>query len=550
MMASAKELSEKQQMSSPLVRATVLGNEELVKRAIEDGANPFDTDKCGSTLLHYAVLKGRLNVLKCLIEDYGCNPATENGAGANALHFGAQYNQLDIVKYLVEECQMDPSVQDKENCSPLTHACRHSDLEMVVYLVESTLKLYMSKDTVYYGDVAPDWLNVNNPLSVACLRGHLPIVKYLVEECGCDPSKVESGTKSPLVSAVCSNHIHVVKYLASTEKIKVFRPKASELSLVDIAVEKRSLEMVKFLTLSMKCDPIHIKNGVSTLHAAAKLGLLSIVKHLCSLKCDPNIRGWCGRQPIHMAAVKGHLDIVKYLVENQRCHPSSLDYSGTTPLYLAASDGHLPIVRYLTLKHNCDPMRPECNSTTSLDAAIGYGHLEVIKFFVYDLKCKIYMVGRPPPIYYATIAGNLDLVNIFMDELGCKPRTRQQTGLLCCQLPVLKYLREEKEGAFPISKAEGIALSGKLEMVEHLSHVNVYTNNPTPLEPPRPLDLAMYILSERRYKYTVDKDQKLVRYTMSYDVYMTIGVYIMHHMGKDRYHAPYSDTNPPYWRTV
>lgn len=540
MMVSAKSVSGKQLRSSRIYKATYLDDEELVRQLIEEGANPLDKDEYGTTLLHHTAMLGRLNILKYIIEDCGCNPATENDDGTTALHSAAEGNQLDVVKYLVNECHMDPSALDKNNYSPLTFACRRGNLKMVIFLEESILE-YMRKDDVYYGAAARQRKSVNNPLCVACFHGHLPVVKYLVEECGCDPSRAESGKKSPLLCAVCGNHVHIVKYLTDLDnnKIQVDHPTAHELSLVDIAVELQSLEMVKFLTLSLKCNPIHKKNGVTTLHAAAKLGQLGILKHLFSLKCDPNIRGWCGRQPIHIAAVKGHLNIVRYLIEEQSCSPSSLDYTNTTPLYLAASDGHLSIVRYLTLNHNCDPLRLEYNCTNSLHAAIMYGHLEVIHFIVWELKCKASSVkGKLPPIYLAALSGNLEVVDFFMDALGCNPRSRQQTALLCCQLPMLKYLVFTKGMHIALnSKIDYIASSGGLDVVNHLSHVNVYSENSSPLAP---FDLAMFIITERRYQYTVNSDQNLLLCTVTYDGYMTLAAYIMRGMFRDDYKTNYS----------
>lgn len=532
MMVSAKSVSFKQLASSPIYKATLLGSEELVKQLIEEGANPLDKDEHSRyTLLHFAAMMGRLNILKYIIEDSGCNPATENDDGMTALHSAAQCNKLDVVKYLIGECHMDPSALDKHNRSPLTYACENGDLKMVVYLNESNLE-YMRTEDVYYGAAARQRKNVNYPLSVACNRGHLPVVKYFVEECGCDPSRAESG-KSPLLSAVCGNHVHIVKYLAGINRVQVVGPKAQELSLVDIAVELRSLEMVKFLTLSLKCNPIHVKNGVTTLHAAAKLGQLSILKHLFSLKCDPNIRGWCGRQPIHIAAVKGYLNIVKYLIEEQSCSPSSLDDTNTTPLYLAASDGHLSIVRYLTLQHNCDPLRLGYNFTNSLHAATAYGHLEVIRFIVCELKCELSSIRGLPLLYIAALSGNLDVVNFFMDALGCSPRSRQQTALLCCQLPMYKYLMS-KEGV--AIAGYGVALSGRLDIVERLSHENIYSKNSSPSAP---FDLAMFIHTERRCQYTVDSDQNLLVCRVTYDGYMTLAAYMMREMGQETYKTAY-----------
>ena len=51
--------------------------------------------------------------------------------------------------------------------------------------------------------------------------------------------------------------------------------------------------------------------------------------------------------PIHIACEKGHLPIVKYLIEKQKVHIDIKRYVEYTPLHYACQFGHLRIVEYL-----------------------------------------------------------------------------------------------------------------------------------------------------------------------------------------------------------
>ena len=61
--------------------------------------------------------------------------------------------------------------------------------------------------------------------------------------------------------------------------------------------------------------------------------------------------------------------------------------SGPTPLHLAAGKGHLEMVMYLTLEQHCDPLCNVEKTETPFHVAAVFGQLEVIKFCVEILNC-------------------------------------------------------------------------------------------------------------------------------------------------------------------
>lgn len=97
MMLSAESGRKTLQFLSPLHKATIIGDLQLVTMLVEEGANPLDRDINNDTLLHHAAKCGELDILKYLVEDVGCNPATGGWHGSTALHSACEASKLSLV---------------------------------------------------------------------------------------------------------------------------------------------------------------------------------------------------------------------------------------------------------------------------------------------------------------------------------------------------------------------------------------------------------------------------------------------------------------------
>ena len=74
--------------------------------------------------------------------------------------------------------------------------------------------------------------------------------------------------------------------------------------------------------------------------------------------------------PLHLAALEGKLDVVKFFIEDLNCEADNRDQFGSIPLHQASQNGHLNIVQYLVDTHHCDPLcqdeKPDNSITFSL----------------------------------------------------------------------------------------------------------------------------------------------------------------------------------------
>lgn len=93
-----------------------------------------------------------------------------------------------------------------------------------------------------------------------------------------------------------------------------------------------------------------------------------MLKLLVEADGDINAQDNYGATPLHRAASQGHLDIVRYLVNQQRIRLDAPNREGDTPLHLACEDGN-DSVAILLAQRGADPKRPNKAEKTPINLA-------------------------------------------------------------------------------------------------------------------------------------------------------------------------------------
>ena len=121
--------------------------------------------------------------------------------------------------------------------------------------------------------------------------------------------------------------------------------------------------------------------GYTALHLAVVKGELELVKRLLELGADPNQQADEARTVLPLALVHGcNLQIVDLLLE-AGAHLEAPDDNGFRPLHAAAEVGSVPGIRYLLTK-DANLQAPTKRGLTPLHIACALGHLEAARELV------------------------------------------------------------------------------------------------------------------------------------------------------------------------
>ena len=133
------------------------------------------------------------------------------------------------------------------------------------------------------------------------------------------------------------------------------------------------VRIVVFVTLSFLANLSNAQEKEQELWAAAKKGDAVRVKSLLDAGIDANAKTNYGATAITFAADRGHVEVVRTLLENGADVNVVDSFYNATPLVWAAYKGHLEIIN-LMIEHGADLSKP-----TPIQWAAAGGNTEVVK---------------------------------------------------------------------------------------------------------------------------------------------------------------------------
>lgn len=113
--------------------------------------------------------------------------------------------------------------------------------------------------------------------------------------------------------------------------------------------------------------------------------------------------------PIQIACDTGHIEAVKYLLQDPRVDPSAMDCYA---LILAAARGHSEIVSLLLQDERIDP---SIHENEALRRTVIFGHTETVNVLMehYKVNCAVH---ENFPLYFAAKHGQSKMVKLLLNN--------------------------------------------------------------------------------------------------------------------------------------
>ncbi|HWE53725.1 MAG TPA: ankyrin repeat domain-containing protein [Bryobacteraceae bacterium] len=440
--------------ASSVVEAVKGGNVAVLQKTLQQHPDPNTAEADGTTALHWAVQKDRLDLVQALLAA-GAKPNVKNRWGVSPLALAVATGSPGITKALLR-AGADPRVSVPETGTPLLTAAHSGNPETIKALLAAGVKADETEESS--GQTALMW---------AAAEDHVPAVQTLLGF-GADVRKVSKKKESALFFAVRTGDVALAETLLEAgadinERAPSDDARSSPVgdSMLVTAIANGHFGMADFL-LNKGADPnaagtrwpplhalVRIRNYEESQYPAPKtaegdLDSLVLAKHLLARGEDPSAK----------AATK-----------TARRNPGDMNYTefkGATPFFLAAKAGDISMMRLL-LSAKADYTTPIEEKTTPLMVAAGVGCvpgqwiepepaiLAAVKLLVEELKADVNAVNiRHETALHGAVCRGADSVIQYLVDKGAKLDVKDVEGKTALDVALNGIFRGDSIGTPPV----------------------------------------------------------------------------------------------------
>ncbi|CAH1800156.1 unnamed protein product [Owenia fusiformis] len=324
----------KEQLSHALLQAVKSNNEQYVQLLVEMGADTNYEGPNRTTPLMCAIRDAEANVdLVNILLSAGCDLNKKSKLGDTALHEAVKARSRECVEILLS-AGADVNIQTFDGITPLHMAAEDGQLRIIKQFIQAGCDVNLKSH------------NGASALHFAAVYDHMSCVNELLQN-GANPDIMDRRRRTPLMYALERNNEEVANLLLDHR-----------------------------CSLNMLTD-----NKDSVLHSACLAGCLNCVKKLISLGSKINAKNLYDDTPAVYAVMNGHVDILRYLIQ-QKCNLEFCNKeTGRSCMHVAAYYGHVECLDVL-VEAGCDIDALDYDHNTPLMDAVCEAQVESVKYLI------------------------------------------------------------------------------------------------------------------------------------------------------------------------
>ena len=411
---------------SLLHRAALNGNLNLCKMLIDKHeVNVNVADKRGWTAVHFAAQSGNCRLVAYFVE-MGSDIHLKTNDGSNCLHIAALEGHLNLCKILIHKHKVDLHMSDNYGWTGIHFSAHSGNCELFVYFTEMGIDIRLKTN------------DGRNCLHFAAAGGHLNLCKMLIDNYKLDFHMTDNDGWTVLHYSAYSGKCELVAYFA--EMGTDICPKTNGgRNCLHFAAFEGHLNICKMLIYKHKVH-LHMtdNDGWTALHCSARSGNCELVAYFAEMGTDIHLKTADGRNCLHIAALKGHLNLCKMLIDKHNVDVNVADKRGWTAVHFSAQSGNCQLVAYFA-EMGTDVHLKTNDGSNCLNIAAYQGHLNLCKMLIDKHKVHLHMTDNDgwTALHYSAQSGNCELVAYFA-EMGIDIHLKTNDGRNCLHIAALK----------------------------------------------------------------------------------------------------------------
>jgi ankyrin repeat protein len=294
------------------------------------------------------------------------NGVTPNGY--KLLTYAAIEGDLDSVRDFISEVGFDPHI---DGYAPFFYAIQYGHLPIVKYYVENVEGTPVDNKLTYHFIAKYYRFDILTYIMSKVNNKYAKIVKFIID----NYKDIQDNSGNVIQIAIEKGAIEIVKLLGES-RIDIHQNHEEALRRACAVPGDKGLEMVKYFVEDLKSNIHTVQDPRSkyyedTLYQAVGNGNLKVVKYLKYKGANIHDRN---DELIRQAVIFNHLPIVSYLYKNG----ANISTNYEAAMRLSAKYGHTDIFKFLVDNGADHSVR----SYAALFSAIKIGNLDIVEYIV------------------------------------------------------------------------------------------------------------------------------------------------------------------------